>query len=207
MKFTIKTPLLRPLCLVVTSLALASCGYRVDQSNAVSVDIPFFKQDTDGMLTTRVISELSRTGAYYYSEKSPKYELRGEIVSSSTDNIGYQYRRKDASTKLEDRLVPNEGRRTVKAKITLIDLASGAPVYGPVTIEASSDFDFVDPDNYYDLTFEPPGAPTESVLDFSLGQLDSREGASISSLDPAYRALAERIADTLSRVRVPQQVQ
>ncbi len=200
MKLKGRATLLRVVCLVVTSALLSACGYRIDDSNAVSIDVPFFKKDTDGALTTRVISELSRTGAFYYTGRNPKYELRGELVSSSTENIGYQYRRQDASTKLQDRLVPNEGRRTLKAKITLVDLISGATVYGPVTIQAESDYDFVDPDNYFDLTFIEPSGATESVLDFSLGQLDSQEGASLSSLDPAYRTLAERIADAISRV-------
>ncbi|MCI5052477.1 MAG: hypothetical protein MRY21_05010 [Simkaniaceae bacterium] len=185
-------------CLVATSLLLSSCGYRVQSSGVATVDVPFLKKDTDGRLTTSLISILNRSGVFTYASHDARYLLEGELTTLCTEVIGYQYRRKDGSTKILHRIVDNEGRRNVSAVVSLIDLETGEKIFGPTKISASSDFDYVDPDNFFDLTFDPPNGPEDSVLNFSLGQLDSQEGASLASIDPAFQNLAAKITQALS---------
>ncbi len=187
---------------VFYSFLLTGCGYKTLDSTISrqfnSISIPYFKGDDQGLLTDAVIKTVSATLPLQYVSSEGQVILAGEILSDSSENIGFQYDRDPVLETRIDRLVPNEGRREVKVNITLIDRYSDRVLYGPVEVKASSDYDFIDPDSLIDASFIDRLGNRQSSLFFSLGQLDSKEGAHDISLDPLYRKLALKIAEGIA---------
>ena len=90
-----------------------------------------------------------------------------------------------------------ENREIITVEVKLIDTYTQEIILGPEVISASADYDYVDSNSIRDLTFiQPNGHPT-TIIDFSLGQLDSIEGAHDDAQTPIFRKLAQRIADGL----------
>ena len=96
---------------------------------------------------------------------------------------------------------PSEGMREVVAKIELVDIKSGDSVIKPFFLSATADYDFVNPTVREAVEF-PLNNETTSVLQYSLGQLDSEEGAKSASYKPAYEKLAKKIINRLNRTRI-----
>jgi len=189
---------------LLSSGFLTSCGYHVDDDEALSafptISVPYFNGDQSGVLTDIVVKSLSSSGVFNYANRGGAITLEGKIVSDNCENIGYQYDRHPVSGERINRLVPNEGRRVVTVEITLIDSRSLKTLYGPFTVSAYSDYDFVDSDSLQDASFINATGTRESVLFFSLGQLDSIDGAKAASLDPIYHRLATKITEGLSHL-------
>ena len=182
---------------LLVALLLGGCGYK-QQANedAVAVSMPFVTGDVDGRLTDTIITALSTTGDYRYAPKDATHRLEVRLSKNKTENVGYEYRTKDNDSEVFNRLVPNEGRRNVDAEVKLIKISSGKTVLGPITVSAFSNYDYVNPNSQSDLTFDNDGVQ-EPVLEFSIGQFDSKEGAESASIDPAFRALAEEVVRVL----------
>jgi hypothetical protein len=66
-----------------------------------------------------------------------------------------------------------------------------------VVVKGLSEYDYVDSNSILDLTFSNPTGKPETVLDFSLGQLDSIEGAHDDSAIDSYRHLTLQIVEGL----------
>lgn len=189
---------------LLSSGLLSSCGYHVDDDEALSafptISVPYFNGDQSGVLTDIVVKSLSSSGVFNYANRGGAITLEGKIVSDNCENIGYQYDRHPVSGERINRLIPNEGRREVTVEITLIDSRSFKILYGPFIVSAYSDYDFVDSDSLQDASFINSMGTRESVLFFSLGQLDSIDGAKSASLDPIYHRLATKITEGLSNL-------
>lgn len=189
------------LCIAILT---AGCGYHYDDeesliSSSKSIAIPYVKGDADGMLTDALIKAVSLSNNFTYS-KHGELILEGTIISDSYEHIGYQYDRSPVSGKRINRLIPNEGRREVILSISLIDASTRKTLYGPVKVAATSDFDFVDEDSLQDTSFIDMAGTRQSALFFSLGQLDSLEGARDVSKMPLYHKLARKIATGLENL-------
>ncbi|MBI5273984.1 MAG: hypothetical protein HY860_02890 [Chlamydiales bacterium] len=186
--------------LLIVFLLLTACGYRLQQSQpSMAISSPYIKGDKDGTLTTSIVNALLQKGMFSYKNTDASYELIGEIKNNSTSHIGYIYRMEDNDTQVQHRLVPNEGRRKIEVEIKLVNTSSGEIVYGPTLFTTEVDYDFVDSDSFNDLAFFNSSGQEITTLSYSLGQLDSEEGAQLASFSPAYEQIAKQIADGISK--------
>lgn len=178
---------------------LSACGYHTDEG-AQTLSVPYFKGDTNGALTDSVIKALATSGNFHYTDKNGNLLLEGTIISDTNENIGYQFDRDPISGQRIHRLVPNEGRREITVEILLTDTRTQKVVYGPAKISASGDYDFVDSDSLRDTSFINTAGARESSLFFSMGQLDSINGAQATSLNPIHRHLSLKIVEGISNL-------
>ena len=183
-------------------ISLYSCGYHFSDRTAFksfsTIQVPYVKGDLEGRLTSAIIKRLNTSSKWIYTGSMSDVILEVEIIKNENHYIGYQYDRVDtAGAPLINRLVPNEGRRSVFARVTLFDSNKNNILYGPYEIESSADYDFVNFDTYKDLAFVNAQGQAQSVLAFSLGQLDSSEDAKEAVLSAAYQSLAEKMISAL----------
>jgi len=68
-------------------------------------------------------------------------------------------------------------------------------VIGPIFVKADSDYDYYDPESIRDLSFVTNQGYRIATINFSLGQLDSIEGAVDDVAVPVYHSLAQKIVD------------
>ncbi|WP_194847189.1 LPS assembly lipoprotein LptE [Candidatus Neptunochlamydia vexilliferae] len=183
------------------SLTLAGCGYHVDdQSGGPTLSVPYFKGDKDGALTDAVIKGLATSGNFNYATSGGTLVLEGRVTSDTSHHIGYQYDRRPVSGERVRRLIPNEGRREITVQLTLIDSRTQKVVHGPIQVSAYSDYDFVDSDSLQDTSFIDRCGVRTPVLFFSLGQLDSVDGAKAAAATPIHARLARKIVEGLSNL-------
>ena len=179
---------------------LSGCGYRFDgarASNAETISVPYVVGDPEGMLTDELVRQLSASGRYRFVQGEGKYTLNVVVISDSNEKIGYRYDRKETG-KLEKNLIPTESRRALSAEVSLLDNTTDAIVVGPIVISANSEYDYINSSSLRELGFREVDGRKERVIHFSLGQLDSIEGASDAVLTPLYRRLAQKIVDGIS---------
>jgi len=160
---------------------------------STKVSIPYIQGDADGKLTDALIKQLSLSPQFEYVSNGGSLILEGKIVRDSQENIGYQYNRQPVSGKRINTLIPNEGRREIEVEFSLIEEGTQKVIYGPVNVSSEGDYDFFDADSLRDTSFIDQTGRRQSVLFFSLGQLDSVEGASQVVLDSIYRNLANKL--------------
>ena len=188
MKFTMVIPLL---------LLLFGCGYHTKEDEEMTISVPFIKGDGDGRLTSEIIRAISATGYFEFRKNNGNRELQVAILSDGDDRIGYRYDRNPTNGELRKNIIGTENRETITVEVKLIDTYTQEIVLGPEVITASADYDYVDSNSIRDLTFiQPNGHPT-TIINFSLGQLDSIEGAHDDAQMPIFRKLAQRIVDGL----------
>lgn len=201
MLFPPKPHTLLVLSIVLIVLFCSSCGYHVDDdeslTTSLTLSVPYFSGDKDGALTDAVIKALALSGKFNYSNHESALTLEGKILQDTCENIGYQYDRNPISGTRKNRLIPNEGRRDIMVQITVIDNFSKKIICGPFNISAYSDYDFVDSDSLQDASFVDRKGMRDSALFFSLGQLDSMDGAMAASQAPLHRRLAIKIVEGL----------
>ena len=181
---------------------VSSCGYHLEDKESVStglttISVPYIKKDIKGQFTNELIKQIASSGYFEYVPQGGALTLNVEIVTDSTGKIGYRYDRKDKSGKLTKHLVPTEGRREVTAEITLYDEAAMKEVIKPTLVKANTDYDFIGAHSLCDLSFISPDGFRRTVSSFSLGQLDSVEGAQDDAAVPLSRRLAEKIVNGL----------
>ncbi len=187
--------------LISLVFALLGCGYHVDdRDDGPTLSVPYFKGDKDGTLTDAVIKGLVSSGEFNYATGGGALVLEGKVISDTSHHIGYQYDRHPVSGERIHRLIPNEGRRTITVELTLVDSQTQKVVHGPIKVSASSDYDFVDSDSLQDTSFINPAGARTSVLFFSLGQLDSVDGAKKSAATPIHARLARKIVEGLANI-------
>ncbi len=190
-------------CFLLSALLLSSCGYRhqsSDSSGSIAIHLPYVRGDYEGRLTQELMRELAAVGIELCESSSARYLLEVAIVKEQTDQIGYEYDREVLSAQIADRLLANEARRTVTATVSLRDQTTGELLFGPEEVSGEGEYDYLNGDSVTFYGFiDSEGMPT-SVLQFSLGQLDSVDGASTDVLTHAYRLLSQRLASGLLRV-------
>lgn len=183
---------------IALTLFLTSCGYHFGQGSLPSqyhtMTVPYVCGDSTGELTSSLIKELSRSGAFIYHQECADLILRVSIVDYYEDNIGYRYDVKDHDGDGEDyeehkkkinkrSIIPVETRISVLAEVSVVEACSGCVKLGPAQLKASIDYDH---DYYY--------SPLE-INQFSLGQLTDVEEARCSVMRPLSKVLAEKIID------------
>ncbi len=184
----------------IISLFLSGCYYHLEGEQRESftikkIAVPYIQGDLDGRLTETLIKTLSQSTQLAYAKKNEEWIFEGKIGEDSLEDIGYQYDRDPLSDERINRLIPNEGNRMITLSFSLIDAKTDEIVLGPVDVSASQDFDFVDTDSLFDVSYMNPEGSLEPVLFFSLGQLDSKEGAKNSALTPLYKTLSCKIVE------------
>ena len=192
---------LLPFCLL---LIFTSCGYRwqhcdslYNKENAVTISIPYIRGDKEGELTTALSLSIGKTPCFEYRKDQGTLELLVKITADEGGVIGYRYDRDPKTGTLRPNILSTESRRTITASVTLVDTRSDLTLIGPFSVTSSQDFDFVESSSIYDLTFTPPGGAPQTVIDFSLGQLDAIDGANDDVRTPIYDDLSQKIVSTL----------
>ena len=184
-----------------TLLFLSGCGYHFDneetRGSVTTISVPYIKGDLEGHLNTELIRALSNSGHFDCVQNGGQFILEVSIVGDSDNRIGYRFDRDPETGKLRDNVIGTENRRTILANISLIETYTHNAVFGPQTVKAYADYDYVDSNSIRDLTFITPQGVPEKVLDFSLGQLDSVDGAHDDASIVIYRYLAQKIVDGL----------
>lgn len=180
-------------------LLLTGCGgyHLITPQSIYKVCVPFIEGDKTGAITQAVTTELVHTGLFRLCGEGAPYQLTVKIVEDRFDDISYQYDVEASNQASVNRLVPNQSRRTVKAFVSLENRRRGCCVIDAFEVSSSVQIDYVNSESLGDLAFNLDGVST-SVLDFSLGQLDSVEGARANSVIPLARDLAHKISEGLS---------
>lgn len=179
-------------------LALTSCGYHVAEdetpSFASTITVPYVLGDSAGQLTSELVSQLSAEG-FSCLPHDGTLLLKVIIIQNENDRIGFRYEREHPSGHLTKHLLPVEGRKMVSAEVTLVDTTTDEVVLGPSIVKADADFDYVLFDSIKDLSFINESGRREKTIRFSLGQLDTVEGAQDDATLVVFRHLAAKIVD------------
>lgn len=180
---------------------LGSCGYSFEGSHpaggVLSISVPYIKGDGEGHFNAELVKALSCSGVFECVQTNGELTLDVAIIADSDDRIGYRFDRDPTSGELRDNIVGTENRRSLSAQVQLLDGYTGEVVAGPHVVQACADYDYVDSNSIRDLVFTTPSGVPEKVLVFSLGQLDSVEGAHDDTNIVIYKILAQRIVDGL----------
>ncbi|MBI2810201.1 MAG: hypothetical protein HYX67_05160 [Candidatus Melainabacteria bacterium] len=178
---------------------LTGCGYRFEGSEAeagpVTITVPYIKGDLEGVLNNEIVRALSTSGQFECVQSGGALTLEAAILSEGDDRVGYRYDRDPTNGKRRTNIIGTENRLNVTAEVKLIDAHSGELLMGPQQVKAFTVYDYYDNNSIKDLTFIGPNGQPQKVLDFSLGQLDSVEGAHDDSFTPLFRMLAQKIVD------------
>lgn len=178
----------------------AGCGYRMEGSYSgdKTVTVPFVEGDVDGRLTTEIVNALVKETNYHYLPSDGDLTICVKILDDKREYIGYKYDQEEITGELINRLIADEGRRKVTVELNIF--RRGAHLYGPIEITAASDYNFVNSDTLDDVSFVNKEGERQSLLTFSLGQLDAWEGANDVALNVAYSRIARKIVDGLRRL-------
>ncbi|MDX8431076.1 MAG: hypothetical protein SNF33_04650 [Candidatus Algichlamydia australiensis] len=183
--------------LLLSFFLFSSCGYHLAQNTNPTITVPYIKGDIDGRLTTALAYSISAETPLQYQVSSGRYQLIGEILTSSYEKTGFQYDRDETTGKRINRLNQIEERKTVELRVELIDTLTGTTLLGPEVVTSSTDYDFVDSDSIQDLSLTSQTGRPISVLQFSMGQLGAFEDARGEASHPIYRKLAKRISSAI----------
>ena len=177
-------------------LLFASCGYRVEGLDTISVTVPYVVGDQEGELTDALAFALSRTANYRYVKEGGDWTLTAKVIGDRNDRIGYRYDRDPKSGALRDNVIGIENRKAITVEVKIVNTSTGDLILGPQKIKASATYDYDDPNSLFDLSFIDPASGIRlPMIDFSLGQLDSVAAAGEDVTEPIYRLLAQRIVD------------
>lgn len=189
---------------VLLALACTSCRYQAASLNingdaVVETSIAVIKKDPQGYLRNYLAREMATTGSLYYKDTNAKYTLKVSIEEDTNSKITFLWDRNPVTNENLKVFYPSEGMHEVVAKIELVDTQTGDAVIEPFFLNASADYDFVNPTVRNSVQFRDALGGEESILQYSLGQLDSEEGAKEASYNPVYQRLAKKIVNRLIR--------
>ena len=185
---------------LLSLLSLSSCGYSTYQpDDKTTISIPYIQGDREGQLTAELTRQLTASGLYEIVSSQGDLVLHISLIGDQNDIVGFRYDRSEESGKLEKNLMATENRRLLSATVMVSELGKDAPLTGPVTITGSGEYDYIDVSTLRELAFLSSSGKIEKAIDFSLGQLDSVEGAQDAVLTPAYSQLAKKIVAALQR--------
>lgn len=188
-----------PLLASLLAFSFSGCGYHtVSSDDKTTISVPYVEGDAEGQFTAELIRQLTNSDLYTFVRKDGDLCLKVSIVGDKNDVVGFQYDLTTTKGKIERNLMPLENRRTLTATVTLIDTSTEEVVLGPVNIKASTDYDYIDVNSLKTVSFINEHGKREKTISFSLGQLDSIEGAQDAALTPIYCQLAQKIAQAIS---------
>jgi len=182
-------------------ILFSGCGYRAyDQEETLlargsTITIPYVENDIDGQLTDELVKTFSSAG-FRYRPYHGSLELKVKIVDQKNECLGWRYNHTKEGKRNDD-LICTEGRRHVGAEVTLIDALNDEVIFGPVLVQDDFDFDYYSTDDIKDLSFKNSAGKRISIVRFSLGQLDSVEGAYDDAWTPLSRRLSKKILDLI----------
>ena len=185
--------------LLLVSVLLTGCGYQVLSLNqpVLSFTVAPIQGDNDGVLLQTIIRTSETYPGVEYQAFDASCLIKVKFIQFSNEHIGYKYQTEDGSGDIINRLSPTEGQHTLQVELLLVDAITQKIILGPKQIEVSIDYDFVDSKSYNDLTFVTPMGFKQTVLDYSLGQLDSEEAATIGAKERLYQKIAYEILSFL----------
>ena len=194
----------RIVMLSLLALSLSSCRYKsatlnINGDSVITTAIPVIKDDPEGYLRNYLAREMATTGSIYYKDTGAKYKLVVSVVTDRNSKISFLWDRDPVTNENLRVFYPAEGMREVVAKVELINIKTEDAVIEPFFISASADYDFVNPTVLDTVEFRDALGGDESILQYSLGQLDSEEGAKTESYNPVYHRLAKKIVGRLMR--------
>lgn len=134
-------------------------------------------------------------GAFQYQNSGGELSLSVKILSLEDENIGYRKDVEQDTGSIKRRIIPSEGRKTIKVQVSLIEQEAEKIVKGPIIVSSSVDYDYVDQNSLNDLSFINRNGNRETVLRFSLGQLEAIDSAQEAALFPLYKSCARKIVD------------
>ena len=172
-------------------LFLSSCGYHYSSPSGggASVSIPYIHGDSDAILNNELMYALASSGEFKVEQSGGKYLLKILLLSDVNDRVGFRYDRDNPDGHLEKNLLGVENRRTIEAEVSLIEVSSGKSIVSEQKVTASVVYDYTDPGSPRDLLF----SEKDPIIQFSLGQLDSYEGAFDDCSKSIYRQLSQKI--------------
>jgi hypothetical protein len=176
-----------------------SCSYKChlpDEISNKSINIPFVRGDTDGILTEALVFQLTASGLVAYKQSNADYKLHVNVLNVENDKIGYRKDRQPDGCYRKN-LMPVEGRERVSVECYLTSSLTGETVWGPRIISADVDYDYVDQDSLKDLSFIDKEGQRQTILSYSLGQLESIPCAQEAALRPLSMKLAKNIVNAL----------
>ena len=186
---------------VLLFFLLSSCSYRwqpdYPQGERPSLCIPFIAGDGDGALTSELIRAVTSSGMADVHYREGDYRLHIAFVGGETKIVGYRRDRQKVSGGLRREIVACEGRAITTVEATLYEGNSERIAYGPYRISPSADYDYLDGDSIQDLAFVDVAGIPQTVLAFSLGQLESNEAAQETASRPLHAKLAKKIVDAI----------
>ena len=191
----------RALCLILCMYLISSCGYRFaggeSSSHRTTISVPYVAGDHEGKLTIELMRQLASSGTVQPVHHGGDLILKVAIVEDGESRIGFRFDREVTTGKRLSNLIGVENRRSLTVEASLLDVVSNQTIFGPEKISAHVDFDYVNSDSIRDLTFINRQGEREKVIRFSLGQLDSIEGAQDSAATPLFGELANKIVNAV----------
>ncbi len=185
-------------------ICVSACGYRFDGASNLdaqsTLSIPFVQGDSAGQLTNELTKLMSSSGTFKCVQNGGRYTLKVVVLSDGSERIGFRYDREGKNNKRRKDLIAVENRRTIVAEVNLIDSLTQEVILGPEIVRADADYDYANPNSIRDLRFITPTGTSQAIVDFSLGQLDSIEGAQDAATTPLYSHLAQKIVDGIVSV-------
>jgi Lipopolysaccharide-assembly len=189
-----------PLLASLLAFSFSSCGYHTAASDdKTSISIPYVEGDAQGQFTAELIRQITNSNHYDFVKNDGDLVLKVVLEGDKSDIIGFQYDETPKKGEIEKNLMANENRRSLTAQVTLTDACTEKVIVGPVNITASTDYDYIDVNSLKEVSLINEQGKPERTISFSLGQLDSIEGAQDAALTPVYRLLAQKVALTLNR--------
>lgn len=181
----------------------SSCGYKLSYSQGEPYkrySVMYQGCFEDPSLTYAIVKNLSENSRWLFDKNSPEYLLVIEQIDQQSAPIGYKYDIKEKTQMPINRLIPIEGRKNVKIFCNLLKNNEEKSSIKKFSIEAASDYDFVNFDNFRDLSFIDKQGVPQTVLQYSLGQLDSSDGAQAAAIKASYLKIGRKISDILQKL-------
>lgn len=182
-------------------LALCSgCGYHFQggvKDDPSTISVSYIKGDDSGRMNAMLGYQLATLPHLEYRKDGGVLDLQVTLLGDDDQRIGYRYDRNPSTGRRRKNIVGIENRRIVVAEVKLVDTRTEKVLMGPVQIVGRADYDYIDPNSIRDLTFTNSEGKTATVMNFSLGQLDSVEGGHDDAGVAVYRQLAQKIGDAL----------
>ncbi len=195
------------LSLMLIAALCSSCKYQsskvdLNGDSVIETSIPTIKKDPNGYFRNYLAREIAYANGLYYKEDNAKYKLLVTVTEDTKSKITYMWDRDPVTNTNLGVFYPIEDSRECIAKVELVDGKTGKAVIPAFFVKASADYDYVNPTVRQAVEFSTPSDGNQSVLQYSLGQLDSLEGADKESFNPIYNKLAKKIVARLSRSHV-----
>lgn len=180
------------LCLICTA-----CGYNWANDGESAISVPYIQGDRAGIFTSILIRQINESSKFAFSNFNGDYCLKVSIIEVWQEQIGWRRDFLLDNGILQDNIRPTEERKNMKIELRVENLA-GEAIFGPAVISAYVDYDYLDQDALQDLAFIDPATGPTTVLQFSLGQLETIESAQEASLIPLFQLLSQKIVNLLN---------